>query len=118
MDIESFRHKCLSYPQVTEEFPFDNNTLVFKVLGKMFAAADVDLFESINLKCDPARATELRESYDGILPGYHMNKKHWNTVVMDGSVPDPLILEMIGESYRLVVQGLPKSARDSLTDQF
>ena len=116
MDIESFREICLSYPQVTEEFPFDNNTLVFKVQGKMFAAADVDLFESINLKCDPARAIELRESFPGIIPGYHMNKKHWNTVAMDGSVPDLLVLEMIGDSYRLVVQGLPKSARDGLND--
>ena len=115
MDIESFREICLSYPQVTEEFPFDNNTLVFKVQGKMFAA-DVDLFESLNLKCDPARAIELRESFPGIIPGYHMNKKHWNTVTMDGSVPDLLVLEMIRDSYRLVVQGLPKSARDSLND--
>jgi predicted DNA-binding protein (MmcQ/YjbR family) len=96
---------------VTEEFPFDANTLVFKVMGKMFALADVDLFESVNLKCDPERSAELREQFPGIVPGFHMNKNHWNTVSMDGSVPDKLVLELIDHSYELVVSKLPRSIK-------
>lgn len=114
MDIENFRDICIKKAGVTEEFPFDNQTLVFKVMSKMFALVDVDLFESANLKCDPERATQLREQYAGIKPGYHMNKKHWNTVMMDGSVPDPLIVELIDHSYDLVVTGLTKKLRDEL----
>lgn len=77
MNIQEFRDFCLSFKEVTEEFPFDNNTLVFKVMGKMFALCDVDEFESTNLKCDPTIAIQLREEYPGIvIPGYHMNKKH------------------------------------------
>jgi len=114
MDIESFRNYCIAKPGTTEEFPFDNNTLVFKVLGKMYALADVDEFESINLKCQPELAAELREKYPGVTPGYHMNKKHWNTVRMDGSIPDPTILSWINLSYDLVVKGLPKKLRDTL----
>ncbi|MCA6073613.1 MmcQ/YjbR family DNA-binding protein [Fulvivirga sedimenti] len=114
MDIESFRELCISRPGVTEEFPFDNNTLVFKVMGKMFALADVDHFVSINLKCDPEEAIRLREHYAGIRPGYHMNKKHWNTIEMDGSVPDAVVRELISESYRLVVNGLTRKMREEL----
>lgn len=114
MDIENFRDICIKKAGVTEEFPFDNQTLVFKVMTKMFALVDVDLFESANLKCDPERAAQLREQYAGIKPGYHMNKKHWNTVMMDGSVPDPLIVELIDHSYDLVVAGLTKKLRDEL----
>ena len=98
MDIESFREHCIVKKGVTEEFPFDNQTLVFKVMGKVFALADVDLFTSVNLKCDPERAVELRERYDGIQPGYHMNKKHWNTVLMDGTIPDVHTKELIDHS--------------------
>ncbi|MDZ7755854.1 MmcQ/YjbR family DNA-binding protein [Rhodohalobacter sp.] len=115
MNIESFREYCLSFSGVTEEFPFDENTLVFKVMGKMFALCDVDDFESINLKCDPVKAIELREEYPGlILPGYHMNKKHWNTVSMQGNLPDDKIKEWIKDSYDLVVAKLPKQDREKL----
>ena len=114
MNIESYREYCLSKKGVTEDFPFDNETLVFKVGGKMFALTGIEQFKSINLKCDPERAVELREEYRGILPGYHMNKKHWNTVMMDGSVPMRLIKQMIDDSYDLVVSSLPKRQRDAI----
>lgn len=114
MDIEKFRMYCLSKPGVTEEFPFDENVLVFKVMGKIFALTDVDLFVSVNLKCDPEKAVELRELYPAVLPGYHMNKKHWNTVLMDGSLTDKLILEMVEDSYKLVVSNLPKAVKKEL----
>lgn len=115
MNIEEYRDYCLRKAGVTEHFPFDDNTLVFKVMGKMFALADVDLFQSINLKCDPDRAVQLRESYSGIIPGYHMNKTHWNTVQMDGSVPDILAYELIDLSYDLIVSSLPKKIKDELS---
>jgi len=114
MDIEYYRDYCLAKKGVTEEFPFDQNTLVFKVMGKMFALCDVDLFASVNLKCDPEKAAELREKYDGIIPGYHMSKKHWNTVMMDGTVPDNLTKELIDHSYDLVVSGLTKKLKAEL----
>lgn len=115
MNIESYREFCISKPGVTEAFPFDTNTLVFKVMGKMFALADVEEFVSINLKCDPEEAIRLREMYDGIVPGYHMNKKHWNTVLTDGSVPENLLFEMINNSYDLVVSQLPKKLKEELS---
>lgn len=111
MDIESFRQFCLSFPDVTEEFPFGPETLVYKVKGKLFALTDVDFFESINLKCDPDIALELRERYPAVQPGYHMNKKHWNTILMDNSIADRLIREWITNSYNLVRASLPKSQR-------
>jgi len=112
MHIEAFRTYCISKQAVTESTPFDNNTLVFKVANKMFALADIELFESINLKCDPERAIQLRAEYDGaILPGYHMNKQHWNTILMDGSVGDRLIKELIDHSYALIVKSLPKKVK-------
>lgn len=114
MNIESFRSYCLEKKGVTEEFPFDANTLVFKVMGKMFALADVDLFESINLKCDPERSVELREQFTGVVPGFHMNKNHWNTVSMDGSVPDKLAIELIDHSYDLVASKLPRRLKVEL----
>jgi predicted DNA-binding protein (MmcQ/YjbR family) len=91
-----------------KSFPFDEETLVFKVAGKMFALTNVDNFNSINLKCDPAKAIELREKYEAIVPGWHMNKKHWNTVNLNGTIPLKLIKEMIDDSYNLVVASLPK----------
>ncbi|MDL5049512.1 MmcQ/YjbR family DNA-binding protein [Oscillatoria amoena NRMC-F 0135] len=114
MDIEQYREYCIAKPGVTEEFPFDENTLVFKVMGKMFALCDVQAFESINLKCEPEKAVELREQYDGVTAGYHMSKKHWNTVVMDGSINDKLIRGWIDDSYNLVVAGLPKKIQAEL----
>ncbi len=105
MDLERFRAYCLAKPGVTEDLPFGPDTLVFRVNGKLFALCDVNTFDGINLKCDPERAVELRERYPGIAPGYHMNKKHWNTVATDGSVPDRLILELTDHSHALVAGG-------------
>jgi predicted DNA-binding protein (MmcQ/YjbR family) len=106
MNIEDLRDYCLLKKDVTESFPFDKNTLVFKVAGKMFLLTDlVDTF-SINIKCDPEKAIELREKYNGVLPGYHMNKKYWNTVLIDGSIEDSILMRWIDNSYNLVVSGL------------
>jgi len=115
MNIEEFRDYCLSKKMVTEEFPFDKTTLVFKVAGKMFALTDIEDDFSINLKCDPEKAIELRELYPCVLPGYHMSKKHWNTIIIDGSVNDQMLYEWIDHSYELVVMGLPKKIRVELT---
>ena len=114
MNIEEFRNYCLNKPGVTEGFPFGPETIVFKVSGKIFTIAGIDNFERVNLKCDPERAIELREEYTGIIPGYHMNKNHWNTVYMDGSVPPKLVRELIDLSYKLVAQSLPKVKREAL----
>lgn len=103
MNIEELREYCVSKPGVTEEFPFDEVTLVFKVMGKMFALTNLDGDWTLALKCDPDRAIELREQFPAIQPGYHMSKKHWNTVMMDGSLSAKLILELIDHSYQLVV---------------
>ena len=114
MNIEEFREYCIRKPMVTEEFPFDETTLVFKVAGKMFALTDLEEDFKVNLKCDPELAVELRERYPCVLPGYHMNKKHWNTVVVDGSVSDEVLREWIDNSYDLIVAGLPKKIREEL----
>ena len=114
MNIEEYRNFCLGLPGVTEDFPFDEETLVFKVMGKMFALTDVDIFKSFNAKCKPEDCIELRERYSGIKPGYHMSKNHWNTIFTDGSVPDELMYELISNSYDLVVAGLTKKAREAL----
>ena len=111
MNIEEYRSYCISLKAVTEEFPFDEKTLVFKVAGKLFALCDVDSFISINLKCDPELAIYLREQYPAVLAGYHMNKHHWNTVHLDGSVSDQMIYMWIKNSYDLVVEKLPKKVR-------
>lgn len=111
MNIETFRKYCLHKPGVTEAFPFDESVLVFKVGSKMFALTDVDTFESVNLKCDPERAIELRERYEAVRPGYHMNKKHWNTLVMDGSLPDTFLRAEIDASYALVAARPSKSEK-------
>ena len=112
MDLEQFRRYCLAKKAVTEEFPFDTETLVYKVAGKIFTLTSADHFDSINLKCEPERAVELRENYESVIPGYHMNKKHWNTVYTDGSISDKTLYDWIDHSYYLVVGGLPKSARE------
>lgn len=112
MTITFFREYCLSKPGTSEDTPFDENTLCFKVGGKIFAIIDIELFESVNLKCDPEKAVELREHYSGIVPGYHMNKKHWNTVKFDGSVSDKMILELVDHSYELVLESLPKKTKE------
>jgi predicted DNA-binding protein (MmcQ/YjbR family) len=102
MNIETLREYCINKPQATEGFPFGEDTLVFKVKGKVFALANLDGDLSINLKCDPDYAIELREKYPSVTPGYHMNKKHWNTVILDGSVPDKEVFAWIDQSYELV----------------
>lgn len=114
MNIEELRNYCISKKGVTEEFPFDETTLVFKVMGKMFALTDLEGDLSINLKCDPEKAIELRERHLCVLPGYHMNKKHWNTILIDGSVSNQLIQEWIDHSYDLVVTKLSKKQKDEL----
>lgn len=102
MNIEILREYCISKKDVTESFPFGDDTLVFKVKGKIFMLANLDGDLSINLKCDPELALELRERYPSVQPGYHMNKKHWNTIYLDGSVPDREVFSWIDHSYELV----------------
>jgi len=116
MNVEEFREYCLGKAGVEETFPFDEVTLVFKVMGKMFALTGLDRDEfSVNLKCEPDWAIELRENYENVQPGFHMNKKHWNTVVLEDSFMDEdLILKMIDHSYDLVVKGLPKKLKEEL----
>lgn len=114
MNIEAFQRYCMAKKGVTEEFPFDNNTLVYKVMGKMFALTDVEEFEGINLKCDPEVGAQLREEYAGVLPGYHMNKKHWITVQMDAGISDKLLKSWIDASYDLVAGSLNKTQKDAL----
>jgi predicted DNA-binding protein (MmcQ/YjbR family) len=116
MNVEQFREYCLSKKAVTESFPFDEKTLVFKVLGKMFALCGLERQPfQVNLKCDPERAIELREEYESsFIPGSHMSKKHWNTVSPDGSFSNDFFRELIDHSYNLVVQGMTKKMRESL----
>ena len=110
MNIEQIREQCIKKKGVTEEFPFDEETLVFKVSGKIFLLASLESIPlQINLKCDPEKAVELREEYESVQPGYHMNKKHWNTIIIDGSVSIRKISEWIEDSYNLVLSGLKKS---------
>ncbi len=100
--------------RVTESFPFDETTLVFKIMGKMFVLLNLDDDPSMNLKCDPEEAITLRESYEAVLPGYHMNKTHWNTVLLNGSIPSSLLKKWIDDSYDLVVKKLPRSSKEQL----
>jgi len=108
MNIEEVRDYCLSKEETTESLPFGDDTLVFKVRGKMFALANLDGPLNLSLKCDPELAIELRENYEVVTPGYHMNKKHWNTVKIDNSLPDMLIMEWIDHSYDLVKRSVKK----------
>lgn len=114
MNIEELRNYCLTKKGVTESLPFDETTLVYKVMGKMFALTDTENDFSMNLKCDPEKAIELREKYPAVQPGYHMNKKHWNTIYIDGSISDVKLKSWIDDSYMLVVSSLPKKERDVL----
>jgi predicted DNA-binding protein (MmcQ/YjbR family) len=102
MNIETLREYCISKKDVTEGFPFGENTLVFKAQGKIFALANLVGELSINLKCDPVFAIELRERYPSVTPGYHMNKTHWNTINLDGTIPDKEIFSWIDHSYELI----------------
>jgi predicted DNA-binding protein (MmcQ/YjbR family) len=115
MNIEEFRAYCISKKHVRECFPFDELTLVFKVANKMFALSGLDEYPTkINLKCDPERAIELREEFSDVIAGFHMNKKHWNTVTIEGMLPNDLICELIDHSYDLVLKGLPLKIRNTL----
>lgn len=116
MNIEEFREYCLSKKGVEETFPFGEDTLVFKVMGKMFALTGLETHPaSANLKCDPERAIELREEFDGLIrPGYHMNKVHWNTVELERNIPHELLTELIDHSYNLVVKSLTKKLQAEL----
>ena len=117
MNVEELSEYCLSKKGTTEDFPFDEETLVFKVMGKIFALVPLERIPlQINLKCDPEFAIELRERYDGVQPGYHMNKKHWNTISIGGTIHKKLILEWIDHSYKLVVSGLKKSEKEKLRE--
>ena len=115
MNLEELRDYCLSLPHVTEDMPFGEDFLVFRICNRIFALTNLECFPvSVSLKCDPERAVELREQYpDKIVPGYHLNKKHWNTVLLEG-LPLTLIDEMIIDSYMLVVEKIPKKERESL----
>jgi len=108
MTLEYFRDYCLAKTGVTEDTPFDEKTLCFRVGGKIFSITDMEVFEYINLKSDPEYSVELRERYPGITPGYHMNKKLWNSVSVLGNVPDQLILDLADQSYELIFASLPK----------
>jgi len=115
MDLAQFREYCLSKPRATEGTPFGPDVLVFKVRGKMFALAALEeLPTTVNLKCDPDLALELRDRYEQIQPGYHMNKKHWNTVEIESGIPDSEVREMIDHSYELVTESLSKAERKKL----
>ncbi len=114
MNIEELRDYCLKMKGVTESFPFDETTLVFKVAGKMFCLTDLEDSFGINIKNSPEKNIELREQYNAVKPGFHMNKKHWNSVDIDGSISDELLKQWLNESYKLVVKGLTKKQREEL----
>lgn len=111
MNIEQLRDYCLAKSGATEGFPFGEDTLVFKVGGKMFLLTGLNSANSFNVKCDPELAIELRERHPEVKPGYHMNKKLWNTVYMDGTLSNKQLLQMIDHSYNLVFSGLPKKIK-------
>ena len=114
MDVETLREYCLNKHGVTEAFPFDLDTLVFKVGGKMFLLINLQNSVSFNAKCNPERAVALREEFEEIIPGYHMSKIHWNTVSMTGRLSDKQLQDLIDHSYDLVYQGLSKKVKEEL----
>ncbi len=117
MNVEEIRTYCLSKKGAEESFPFDEETLVIKVMNKMFALVGLENASRINLKCDPAKAIDLRERYEEIMPGWHMNKKHWNTVVYNRSLSESFVKELIDHSYELVVKSLPKKQQLLLNEE-
>lgn len=115
MNLEELRDYCIAKPGVTESFPFDSVTLVFKVGGKMFALVDTEgRPTTLALKCDPERAVQLREEYAAVVPGFHLNKSHWNTITIDGSIRSSTLQEWIDHSYELVRKSLPKAVQNEL----
>ncbi|MEM9737610.1 MAG: MmcQ/YjbR family DNA-binding protein [Bacteroidota bacterium] len=116
MNIEEYRIYCLSKPHTRESFPFDENTLVYKVAGKMFTLTSIDDFKRINVKCDPIEAIRLRSEYDGVIPAWHMNKKHWNTIILSGFT-NQQIYKWIDDSYELVIANLSITIKKRLLAQ-
>ena len=120
MNLETYYEYCLAKIGATEHFPFDEDTLVFKVGGKIFALSSLSQWEkgrpSVNLKCDPERAEELRAEYDDIQPGFHMSKIHWNTIAVNESVSDALVKELIDHSYELVFKSLTKKMQSEIQE--
>jgi predicted DNA-binding protein (MmcQ/YjbR family) len=116
MNIEQYRDYCVVKKGVTESFPFDQSTLVFKVMNKMFTLTSVENFEFINLKCDPEKAIQLREEFDGVSGAYHMSKVHWNSVSVKGDISDKLIYQWIDDSYDLIVSSLTKKLHKELIE--
>jgi predicted DNA-binding protein (MmcQ/YjbR family) len=116
MKVERIAAFALSFPETSEEQPFGPDVDVYKVAGKMFAIlSPEDSPPALSLKCEPMLALELREEFEAVIPGYHLNKRHWNTVILDGSIPDREINAMISHSYNLVVAGLPKTLRETIS---
>jgi predicted DNA-binding protein (MmcQ/YjbR family) len=115
VDASELRRWCLQHPGAIEDFPFGPDHSVFKVAGKMFALSALDRAPlEVSVKCEPDLAVELRNSYAGIRPGYHLNKRHWNTITLDGSVPDHLVRDLVEDSYDLIVSALPARVRRQL----
>ncbi len=115
MNVEEIRDYCLSLKGAEEGFPFGDDTLVVKAGGKIFALINLGSPPSVNLKCDPVKAIEIRESHPSVIPGYHMNKNHWNTLILDGSLPKDLIISLIDHSYDLVFNSLPEKLRKEIS---
>ncbi len=113
MDVEHLRAYCLSKPHTTESTPFDHDTLVFKVHNKMYCLCSIGSFTGVNVKCEPEIAEELRAEYIAVEPGFHMNKKHWNTVKINQDVDDTHLLKMVDDSYNLIFASLPKKVKES-----
>ena len=112
MKLQNLIDYCSQKPKIRQEFPFDEKTLVFKAGSKMFALISLDSPHQINLKCDPLVVPELRKKYPAVIPGYYMNKKHWNTVKLDGSIPVELLQSWIDDSYNLIIKGMTKKDRE------
>jgi len=115
MNLDDFQEFCLSFHGVSEDTPFDNESIIaFKVMDKIFAIANTENFEGINIKCDPVKAAMLRDLYEEVKPGHHMDKKSWNTIDPDGKIDEELIKEWIKDSYNLVVESLPRKKQKKL----
>lgn len=114
MNIEQIREYCLALNGATEDMPFGDDTLVFRVMNKIFVLVNLEGEIRVNLKCDPSRAIDLREEHPAIIPGYHMNKLHWNTIIMDGSLKKELITSLIDHSYQLITESLSKAKKVEL----